>query len=161
MSLDGFIARKDGSVDFLEKYEKGKEDYGYKKFYDSIGTIIMGNTTYKQFGHTPEFDKYYENKPIFVFSRKPKDKKKNITFVKENVKKLSKKLKGNVWMLGGASIFNEFLKHDLIDEFIITVMPVILGEGISLFDKKNFEKSLKLLDVKKYDLGVVQLRYKR
>ncbi len=161
MSLDGFIARKNGSVDFLDIYNKSEEDYGYKEFYASIGTIVMGNTTYKQFGDTEEFEEYYKSKPIFVFSRKPKEKKKNITFVDENVKEFVKKLKDNTWLLGGASILDEFLKNDLVDEFIITVIPVLLGEGIPLFKGDGIEKKLKLLGVKSYDLGVVQVHYER
>ena len=159
MSLDGFIARKNGSVDFLDTYNESKEDYGYNKFYASIDTIIMGNTTYKQFGHTKEFEDFYKDKPIFVFSKKPKDKTKNITFVNDDIKKFTKTLKGNIWMLGGASIFNEFLKNNLIDEFIITVIPVLLGNGIPLFNKNNIEKKLKLKDAKTYESGVVQVHY--
>jgi len=136
-------------------------DYGYKEFYASIGTIVMGNTTYEQFGDTKEFEEYYKDKPIFVFSRKSKDKKKNITFVNENVKEFVKKLKNNAWLLGGASIFDEFLKKDLVDEFIITVIPVLLGEGIPLFKGEGIEKNLKLLNVKSYGLGVVQMHYER
>jgi dihydrofolate reductase len=63
-------------------------------------------------------------------------------------------------MVGGASIFNEFLKYDLIDEFIITIIPVLLGEGILLFTKSSI-KNLKLIDTKSYDCGVVQVHYKK
>jgi len=161
ISLDGFIARKNGSVDFLDKYNKEGMDYGYKEFYASIGTIVMGNNTYEQFGDTKEFEEYYKSKPIFVFSRKPKDKKKNITFVNEDVKEFVNNLKNNAWLLGGASIFDEFLKKDLVDEFIITFIPVLLGEGIPLFKGEGIKKNLKLLNVKSYGLGVVQMHYER
>ena len=162
-SLDGFIAKKDGSVAFLDSYNNTEEDYGYNKFYASIDTIIMGNTTYKQFGHTKEFEDFYKGKPIFVFSRNPKDKIKNITFTNEEVKEFCKKLTGNVWMLGGASIFNEFLRNNLIDEFIITIIPILLGNGIPLFKKqdKDIKTKLKLLNVKSYNAGVVQVHYKK
>jgi len=65
---------------------------------------------------------------------------------------------GNIWLVGGADIVKEFLKNNLIDEFIITIIPVVLGEGIPLF--RNGERQLKLLDSKSYDSGVVQLHYK-
>ncbi len=154
-SLDGYIARKNGSVDWLEKYEKGKEDYGYNEFLESIGTIILGNTTFKQF-KAP-----YPNKKCFVFSRKNTGKFDNITYVNDNVKDFFEGLSNdqNVWLVGGAKIASEFLKNNLIDEFIITVIPVVLGEGISLFAEGCGEHNLKLQKIKNYDSGVVQLFY--
>lgn len=165
MSLDGFIARKNGSVDFLDPYNESGEDFGYKKFYDSVGTIIMGNNTYQQFGSSKEFKEYYKGKPIFVFSRKNKGKKENVTFisgdVKKNVKTLKPKNSKNIWLLGGASLVDEFLKHDLIDEYIITIIPILLGDGISLFKENREEEKLKLIKVNNFSLGVVQLHYNR
>ena len=166
-SLDGFIAKKDGSIDFLDPDNKSgegsgnnsKDDYGYNEFYSSIGAIIMGNTTYKQVGDTKEFEEYYKDKPVFVFSREPKAKKKNVTFVHEDVKEFVKKLKSDTWLVGGASLLNEFLKNGLVDKFIITIIPVLLGEGIPLFKGDSNEKNLRLIDVKSYDSGVVQLSY--
>jgi len=165
MSIDGFIAKKNGSVDFLDPYNESGDDCGYKEFYDSVGTIVMGNTTYKQFGGTKEFKQYYKGKPIFVFSRKNKDKNGNINFVsgdvKEFIEKLDIKDSKNIWLLGGASIANEFLKNDLIDEFIITIIPILLGDGISLFKSRLDEKKLKLVEVKNFNMGVVQVHYKK
>jgi len=154
-SLDGFIARKNGSVDWLPKIYNTEEDFGIKEFLDSVGTVILGNTTYKQY-KAP-----YSNKKCFVFSRKNTGKENNIIYVNSNVKDFVKSLKdkdGNIWLVGGADIVKEFLKNNLIDEFIITIIPVVLGEGIPLF--RNGEHQLKLLDSKSYDSGVVQLHYK-
>jgi len=163
ITLDGFIARKNGSVDFLDEYNESGDDYGYKKFYDSVGTIVMGNTTYQQFGNTKEFKEYYKGKPIFVFSRKKKGKKDNVTFVRENVRKFIEELKEtkNVWLIGGADLADEFLKYDLIDEFIITIIPKLIGEGISLFKKEGTGKKLKLKEVKSYNSGLAQIHYER
>jgi len=165
MSIDGFIAKKDGSVDFLNPYNEGGDDYGYKEFYDSVGTIVMGNNTYKQFGNTKEFKEYYEGKPIFVFSRSAKGKDGYVTFVsrdvKEFVENLETKDNKHIWLLGGASIVNEFLKDNLIDEFIITTIPVLLGDGVPLFKGGSHEESLKLIDVKNFKKGVVQLHYSK
>jgi len=154
-SLDGFIARKNGSVDWLSEFNNTGEDFGYKKFLDSIGTVILGNTTYK------EFKAPYENKKCFVFSRKNTGKKDNITYVNADVKEFVENLSDdeNIWLVGGADIAKEFLKNNLIDEFIITVIPTLLGEGIPLFDEEIGEHQLKLLDTKSYDSGVVQLHY--
>ena len=154
-SLDGFIARKNGSVDWLSEFNNTGDDFGYKKFLDSVGTVILGNTTYK------EFKAPYENKKCFVFSRKNTGKKENIIYVNTEVKKFIKSLSDdeNIWLVGGADIAKEFLKNNLIDEFIITVIPTLLGEGIPLFGEGCGEHKLKLLDTKSYDSGVVQLHY--
>ena len=154
-SLDGFIARKNGSVDWLSEFSNPGEDYGYKEFLDSVGIVILGNTTYK------EFKAPYEGKKCFVFSRTDKGKRENITYVNTGVKEFVETLSDdeNIWLVGGADITKEFLKNNLVDEFIITIIPTILGEGIPLFAKDYGEHKLKLLNVKSFDSGVVQLHY--
>ena len=163
-SLDGFIARKDGSVDWLSPYEKGPEDYGYNEFYKKIGTIIMGNNTYRQVLSFGEFP--YRGKDCFVFSRnKDNVKDEFVIFVnrsaKDFISQLNLRNNKNIWLVGGASIVDEFLKSDLIDEFIITIIPILLGDGIPLFKGRSNEKKLELIDVKKFDQGPVQLHYFR
>ena len=154
-SVDGFIARKNGSVDWLLEFGNSEEDYGYKEFLDSVGTVVLGNTTYK------EFKAPYENKKCFVFSRKNKGKRENITYVNTGVREFVETLSDdeNIWLVGGANIAKEFLKNNLIDEIIVTIIPIMLGEGIPLFYKNNGEHKLKLLDTKSFDSGVVQLHY--
>ena len=154
-SVDGFIARKNGSVDWLTQYNNSGEDFGYKEFLDSVETVILGNTTYR------EFKAPYENKKCYVFSRKNTGKENNITYVNTDVKEFTDGLSENenIWLVGGADIAKEFLKNNLIDEFIITIIPIVLGEGIPLFTKGCGEHKLKLLNTKSYDSGVVQLHY--
>ena len=154
-SIDGFIARKNGSVDWLTKYNNTGEDFGYKEFLDSVETVILGNTTYR------EFKAPYENKKCYVFSRKNTGKENNITYVNTDVKEFTDGLSENenIWLVGGADIAKEFLKNNLIDEFIITIIPIVLGEGIPLFAQGCGEHKLKLLNTKSYDSGVVQLHY--
>ena len=154
-SLDGFIARKNGSVDWLTKYEQSGEDYGYNKFLDSIETVILGNTTYK------EFKAPYGDKKCFVFSRTNTGRENNIVYVNNNVKEFIESLHddGNIWLVGGANLAKEFLTNNLIDEFIITIIPIVLGEGISLFEEGCGERKLKLQNITSYDSGVVQLCY--
>jgi dihydrofolate reductase len=155
-SVDVFIARKDGSVDWLDKYSNTKEDYGYKEFFDSIKTVVIGNTTYK------EFKAPYGDKKCFVFSRKNSGTENNITYVNESVRNFIDRLDskdGNIWLVGGANIAKEFLKNNLIDEFIITKVPSLLGEGIPLFAEGYGEHKLKLETIKSFDSGVVQLHY--
>ena len=154
-SVDGFIARKNGSVDWLTQYNNSGEDFGYKEFLDSVETVILGNTTYR------EFKAPYENKKCYVFSRKNTGKENNITYVNTDVKEFTDALSENenIWLVGGADIAKEFLKNNLIDEFIITIIPIVLGKGIPLFAKGCGEHKLKLLNTKSYDSGVVQLHY--
>ena len=79
---------------------------------------------------------------------------------KDFISQLNLRENKNIWLVGGASIVDEFLKSDLIDEFIITIIPILLGEGIPLFKGRSNEKKLKLIDVKTFDQGLVQLYYK-
>ena len=161
-SLDGFIARKNGSVDWLDKFNSPGEDYGYKDFLLGIDVVIMGNKTYRQvltFGDFP-----YKDKKCFVFSPKA-GQDENVTFVNGEVNKffksLNSKSKKDIWLVGGANLIKQFLKYDMIDEFIISVIPVILGEGINLFATSISELNLTLDNVRKYDSGIVQMSYSK
>lgn len=158
-SLDGFIATKDGSVSWLDKYNETWEDYGFKSFYDSVDIVILGNTTFKQFPNA------YPDKECFVFSRKEQDLKDNVTYfnwVPEDVMKLvtidSNK---SAWLVGGANIVNQFLQSNLIDEFIIFIMPVVLGSWVRLFWENNQELQLKLTKHKIHKSGVCEMHYKK
>jgi len=156
MTIDGFIASKNLSVKWLDKYMGKKTDYGYKKFFRGIDAVVVGNTTQKQFPTN------YEGKPCFVFSRKETGAKDNITYVKGSAKSFMKKYKpkGNIWLLGGAEIINHFLKDNLVDEMRLTVMPEILGDGVRLFKEGNKGKMFKLVGKKSYG-DVVELHYKK
>ena len=160
-TIDGFIADKDGSVKFLDKLSDCGDDFGYKKFFDPIGGIIMGHTTYKQFAGEADYSKVYEGKPIYVFSRKERKPDKSVIIVNENIREFSKKLKKDTWLVGGAQIIGEFLKYDLVDEMILTIVPELLGEGISLFGSSSTPMNLSLRSTNTYDMGVVELHYVR
>ena len=157
ISLDGFIARKDGSVDWLDKFNNAGEEYGYAKFYESINTVMVGNTTFEQF---PE---EHKGKNCYVFSRSKNGKNGNAIYVDSEPEEFLKSLKEedneNIWLMGGANLANQFLKSNLIDEFIITIIPICLGSGIRLFDDTNDELSLIMKDVKSYKSGLVQVHY--
>jgi dihydrofolate reductase len=158
MSLDGFIARKNGSVDWLDKFNKSGEDYGYDTFICTVDTVVLGNTTYKQF-KAP-----YPNKECYVFAHK-EGKEDNVTFVsgdvKEFVDSLDKEKEHNIFLVGGANLVNQFMKYDLINEFSIFIIPILLGEGIRLFDEYNNESQLIFEKSKSHNSGVVELHYKR
>ena len=148
MSLDGYIARKNGDVDWLEG--DGSEpdaDIGYDEFYGTIDTVIMGRKTYDQiltFGEYP-----YKGTRGYVYTSEKRDNNEDVEFTDENVEDLIEKLKNedgkDIWLIGGAGVIDDFLKKDLIDEYFICVLPCILGEGIPLFKDNNPEIKLKLL----------------
>jgi len=155
-TIDGFIASKDFSVSWLDKYQKKGQDYGYKKFFSLIDTVVVGNTTQKQ------FPQKYEGKPCFVFSKKTKGKDENITYVKGTVKSFMKNSepKGRIGVLGGANVINQFLKQNLVDEIRLFVMPEFLGDGIRLFQEGSPSKKFKFVSKKSYG-EVVELQYKK
>jgi len=156
-SIDGYIARLNGSVDWLDTYNNTGEDYGYKVFFKSVNTVIVGNTTQKQFPTN------YGGKTCYVFSKKKHDPVKNITYVNGDVKKFINEYKpqGVIWLVGGSDLLNQFLKYDLIDEFIISIIPELLGDGIPLFKEKSYVKKLTLIKSQSYRSGIVLIHYKR
>ena len=158
ISLDGFIAKEDGSLDWLTKYENSGEDYGFKELYNRIGTVLVGGTTYRQ------IEDAYKGKEVYVFTRKEqKHRADNIHFVSGDVKDALNDLKlgnnKNIWLVGGADLVNQFLIAHLINEYMITIIPTLLGKGIPLFQGRNPESNLKLLNIKSYDSGLVQIHY--
>ncbi len=157
-SLDGFVATKDQGVAWLDKYNDPKINYGWDDFMKRIDTVVQGNTTYQQF--KPK----YEDKASFVFTKHPeKYSEEDVVFTKESpdnfIKNLDENKHQNIWLVGGPTLLAEFLKHKLVDECIIFVMPIVLGEGIPLFQKLKTQPTMSLIDSKKYDNGVVELRY--
>ncbi|MGE8204750.1 dihydrofolate reductase family protein [Heyndrickxia sp. NPDC080065] len=160
-SLDGFIAKEDDNLQWLEETE-GEGDNGYTEMYQSIDTTIMGKRTYDYvMEHSETFP--YPDKKCYVFTTSEKGSNEYVEFVNEDVVAFTKKLKeqegSKIWMVGGASILDAFIKENLIDEYIITVTPHILGSGIPLFKEKNPQIDLILLNTKRYG-QFVQLHYK-
>ena len=168
-SADGFIARKDGGIDWLERPVPKGVDYGMAAFYKSIDAILYGRKTYDvavgfiEQGIAMPTDDRVRN---YVFSRRRPPKKilPGFEFVKEPIKKFTKRLRAqkgkNIWMMGGGGIIAAFLDAGEIDEFVISVIPVFIGEGIPLIGPGRRTVSLKLLSNKKFSDGVVQLHYK-
>ncbi|RXE56379.1 hypothetical protein ABH15_09810 [Methanoculleus taiwanensis] len=162
-SLDGYIAREDGDVSWLEIYGESGEDYGYPTFFAGIDALVMGSRTYEQivgFGEWP-----YGDKPVYVVSgrRLPVPERANVTFLSGTPHDLAlcmrRRNHKNVWLVGGASLAGQFLRDGLVDEIILTVIPVLLGGGIALFGRLGSEVHLALLGAETYPAGVVQLRY--
>ncbi|WP_418300786.1 dihydrofolate reductase family protein [Lysinibacillus fusiformis] len=160
-SLDGFIAKEDNDLQWLTETE-GEGDAGYAEMYQSIDTSIMGKKTYDYIMKNSESFPYPEKK-CYVFSNSEKDSNEYVEFVNEDVVEFTRKLKeqegSKIWMVGGAGILDAFIKENLVDEYIITVTPHILGSGIPLFKENNPQIDLILIDTKRYG-QFVQMHYK-
>jgi dihydrofolate reductase len=163
-SADGYIAKPNDDLSFLSRVQQEGEDYGYTHFVASIDTVILGRKTYDWvMKQVSEFPHAY--KKTYIITRTPKASIGNAQFYTGNVQGLVNKLKNekgrNIFVDGGAEIVNELLKDNLIDEFIISVIPVLLGGGTRLFKEGFSEINLKLLSAKAFDKGLVQLHYAR
>ncbi|MCZ2129200.1 MAG: dihydrofolate reductase family protein [Bacteroidia bacterium] len=163
-SLDGYIAKPNDDLSFLSLVQKEGEDYGYANFEKTIDTVILGRKTYdwvtKAVGHFPHADKN-----AYIITRTERPNIGKTVFYTGDLTELITKLKNengkNIFCDGGAEIVNELLKNNLIDEFIISVIPVLLGNGTKLFKDGRPEQQLELVNAKKFDTGLTQLHYKR
>ena len=163
-TLDGYIARKNGSIDFLDPFNESGEDYGMNEFLKSISIIVMGNTTFQEYNSHPQFFEYYAGKELFVFSRDKNKTHDRVTFVHDSPKTFLKNLKTekDIWLLGGSKLIESFQNDDLIDEYIITIIPIIIGSGIPLFLQPDLDIHLKLVKTETFESsGVVNLCYKK
>ena len=163
-SADGFIARPDGDVSWLDRPQP-KGNYGLGAFVKSIDTILWGRKTYvkgiemgmKAGGFGPKIKHY-------LFSRQPQGALLDgFEFVKEPIKPFMRRLRAqpgkDIWMMGGGEIISSFLDEQEIDEFSLHVIPVFIGAGLPLISAQNRSIPLKLLSTKKYTDGVVHLHY--
>lgn len=165
-SADGYIARPDGSVDWLDRPHTAG-DYGMAKFYRSIDTILWGRKTYevalefqKKGIKGAEFDPKVDN---YVFSTRPAKSAAAVEFVRDSIPVFVKGLRSsdgkNIWMMGGASLIASFLDAGAIDEFIIHIIPTLIGEGIPLIAPRHRTVPLKLRSSHAFADGVVRLHY--
>lgn len=162
MSLDGYIAKLDGDIQFLSMVEQAGEDYGYAAFNSTVDIVIWGRKTYDKvltFG----IDMPHADKKVFVITRTPRLPIGNITFYSGELKDLLENLKADegrhIYIDGGSELVNSLLKEGLIDELYISIIPVLLGEGIALFKQGCPEMKLKLLESKSFEKGLAQLHY--
>jgi dihydrofolate reductase len=163
-SLDGFIATRGGGIDWLTPFQGAGEDYGYAAFYRSVDALVMGRKTYEQslsFGKWP-----FSGKPCWIFSRQrvgatPPD----VTVTAESPARVLADLAarglGRVWLVGGGELAGAFRAKRLIDEWIVTVIPIVLGGGIPLFAPSAPVEHLQLEDARAYPNGLVQLHYQK
>lgn len=153
-SLDGFIADNNGGVEWILGNDKEYDgDYGYANFIKNIDTVILGANTYKQIKNELSPDKWvYEGFQSYVLTHERVEDTAEIKHVNINIKELLNKLqqeKGkNIWICGGANLISQCIKENIIDEYQITTVPVILGNGTRLFEKNNIKIKLELKEIK-------------
>ncbi len=165
-SLDGFIAREDGRIDWLPAGESSTdaEDYGYKEFINTVDALVMGRKTYETalgFGEWP-----YGNKPVIVLSSKPlkipvkiaKSVEHMSLAPTEVVQALAKRGATHLYIDGGATI-QGFLRARLIQQMTITRIPVLLGRGIPLFGALENDIKLRHIGTRHFPSGFVQSKY--
>lgn len=161
-SLDGYIAKEDGDISFLTAVESPGEDYGYSDFIVTVDTVIMGRKTYDKvltFG----IDFPHRDKRCYVLSRTKIGKDEDVEFFNGDVAALITTIRNvpgkDIFIDGGAEVIHELMKQKLVDRFIISIIPVLLGSGVSLFKPMMQEQKLKLVNSKPFASGLVQLWY--
>jgi dihydrofolate reductase len=162
-SADGFIARPDGGLDWLTDRPVPKGFYGLPEFERSVDAKILGRKT---FDRSLQLGAQFNARDVhYVFSRQrpPSLGQAGVQFVTESISAFAEHLRSqagkNVWMMGGGEIIGSFLDEGAIDEFIITVVPTFIGEGIPLLGPRHRAVQLGLLGVHQFPDGVVQLHY--
>jgi dihydrofolate reductase len=161
-TLDGYISKPDNDLSFLDKMQVEGEDYGYAEFNNSVDTIIIGRKTY-QWVINQGYEYPHSDKDVYVITRQEKSAHNNIKYYNGDLATLVKDIKSkpgkNIYCDGGAEIVNLLYNKGLLDEMIISVIPVIVGEGTKLFNNGIKESELKLIKNKSYKSGLVQLHY--
>jgi dihydrofolate reductase len=162
-SADGYIARPDGDLEWLTSRPAPKGFYGMNAFMKSIDTKVLGRKTYDMSLRMGA--KFAAKNPHIVFSRHPPpvEVPSGVQFVNDTigpfVRRLQEQPGKDIWLMGGGEIIASFLDEQLIDEFVISVVPVFIGDGIPLIAPRHRHVALELLSTARFDDGVVQVHY--
>ncbi|EKE73023.1 dihydrofolate reductase family protein [Gallaecimonas xiamenensis] len=162
ISLDGYIAGPKGQLEWLAKVEKAGEDYGYGDFWARMDGLIMGRNTFDEvmtMGAWP-----YEGKPTYVLTSADNLQAGPVTPFTGSAEALLDSLKGKhrqLWLVGGGQTLQGFLDKGLVDEVILSLIPVTLGEGIPLFLPTGRQQDWHLAGIRTFDSGLVQLHYRK
>jgi len=163
MSLDGYIATKNGGLDFLSMVEQEGEDYGYSEFVQSVDTVIIGRKTYDKV-LSMGYEYPHIDKKVYIITRTEQPSIGSFTFYTGNVVELIDRLKSkegkNIYCDGGAELANLLMQNNCIDEYIISIIPTLLGSGIRLFHDERPQQNLQLISSKHFEKDLVQLHYK-
>ena len=163
-SADGYIARGDGSVDWLDR-PRVAGNYGMGAFLRTIDTILWGRKTYDQAFAMGGVGAYGPQTRNYVFTHRPPDPAPaGVEFVDEPVSEFARRLRSqpgkDIWMMGGAGVIASFLDAGEIDEFIIHIVPALIGEGIPLIEARRRTVPLELLTLRRFKDGVVRVHYR-
>jgi dihydrofolate reductase len=165
-SLDGIIAKTDNSVSWLDSsgdvYEKGVSDGDADDVVTSIDCFVLGSRTYE---HALQLGWPYGDTPtVVITNRELPSTRKSVEFYSGDLKRLVDEILapryGNIWLVGGALLCQSFLRLGLVDEIRLAIVPVLLGDGLRLFDNSGIERRWHLKNVIGYKTGVVELLYR-
>jgi dihydrofolate reductase len=162
ISIDGYIARPNGAVDFLFM----PKDYSMASFFKTIDTAIMGRKTLDAALQMGGGSFNGSSITTYVFSHsKPVVEREGLIFVNQSpatfIRELRKRPGKDIWLMGGGELARDFLKADLVDELYLGVVPVLLGQGIPLFPSAFPQRDFTLTENKTYSKGLIALKYKR
>jgi dihydrofolate reductase len=177
-TLDGFIAEADDTLDWLLKYEGSDEGEeaepggggGYERFYEGVGALVSGSVTYEFIlDHMDESSAWpYEGKPCWILSSRdlpvPEGEGVDVRIVNAKVRDLYEEMIAaagdhNLWVVGGGNVASQFADEGLLDDLLVTVVPVVLGRGKPLFDRRLPGGPMQLTGTRTFDSGMVELRY--
>jgi dihydrofolate reductase len=172
MSLDGFIAESDDTLDWLRTYEGTYEAAdggggGYDRFYEQVGALVMGSVTYEWILDELQ-DWPYHGKPVWVLSSRdlpsPEREDLDVRIVGAPIPELFNQMlatagERDLWVVGGGNVASQFADHGLLDQVEVTVVPMVLGSGKPLFDRRLPGGPMQLLDMRATCSGMVELRY--
>ena len=166
MSLDGYIADSKGGIDWLKVQSSNDKDMDtYSEFVKSIDTILMGWNTYHQvITELSPTEWVYSDLTTYVITHRKLTSSDKIKFVSQDpcsfLQQIKSKPGKDIWICGGANIVQQFMAKDLIDTYYISIIPTLLGNGISLFGTLEKERKLSLIKTQNYH-GIVELIYER
>lgn len=166
-SIDGYIARKDHSIDWLESITVPEgSDMGYGEFYGHIDTVIMGRQTYDEvMGFGVPWP--YTDTKCYIATTDANYKTQTpnthlVTHIDQNwIDEIKSESQQNIWLIGGGSLVSHFMKLDVLDDLMISIIPVVLGDGISLFPEIPPETHFNLSKVSDFGNDVVMLHYSK
>ncbi len=168
MSLDGYIADKQGGVSWLVGENMDIQPSSYDEFIKTIDTVIMGYNSYNQIANELSPDNWaYEGMMTYVLTNRNMNSRKGIEFTDESIVDLLSRIRTkaanadkDIWLCGGSDLANQFIEKDLIDRYHITIIPTILGSGIRLFNKLDQPLLLKHISNESIN-GMIDIVYDR